>query len=255
MAKQIVRFAPCWMDDIIEMAFKELVLKEHISRLSGPTDELLRRLFDLNKNDPELVAWVHNRKATKKEIIRQRKDGQDKLVRPDTRLQLSSEGSFFHYILQKELLPRLENAAEREELLGTILGGRFQILHEGYLRRVEEAFQTLTPEAATKHPVTLGCLLARFAYCIGPCVEIYDPQGNEAPREILERKSKKQRNNLEDEEYVASALVCARLLTADGGMRKIAQIFKAAGFWKGQVIYIDPDPARDLDSQIPHLLV
>jgi len=256
MVTQVLKLRPNWMEDIIEMAFKELVLKQSLEKFPAPADahiKKLEQLLRLGKNDPELLNWVHRRPAEKKDTITQRKEGQDKLIPPGTRLRLSSELSFFHHTVQKELLPKLCNAAERTEMLEIILGERFRKIHPDFSNEVAGQFQSLDADKIKNYPITLKCLLTRLIYVLAPCMEIYSPGAGTEPREILDRKSKNQRNNLEDEEYVASALLCGRLLTADRGMKNIAQVFRAGGFWMGEVIWIDPRQA--LADQIPLLLV
>ena len=73
---------------------------------------------------------------------------------------------------------------------------------------------------------------------------IFREESEESNPQVL---SGNQINNEEDQEYVASALHCDRLLTCDDGMRRIADAFTQAGYWKGICIHIPPDEADKLD--------
>jgi hypothetical protein len=59
-------------------------------------------------------------------------------------------------------------------------------------------------------------------------------------------------NNFGDQEYVASAFLCGRLLTADQEMAKVMTMFKTGGLWLGEILWIDRE--KDLSCQIHRAL-
>jgi hypothetical protein len=145
----------------------------------------------------------------------------------------------------------LEEVQKKHEMLEAILGKTFRSRHCDSVREIDEAFASYSKDNFTSFPFTLNCLTVRLAYVLAPIVRIRTP-GDAEPRTILRPKRQDQDNNWADEQYVISALVCKRLLTMDKGMRNIANIFRANGLWKGEVVFIDS--SKPLSGQIPGLL-
>ena len=80
-----------------------------------------------------------------------------------------------------------------------------------------------------------------------------EPIKNLEEPKYLGRSLRHQQSNLNDEKYVQSALLCARLATRDRGMRNIMELFKACGLWNGQTVFIDP--RRDVTVRYSDIVV
>jgi hypothetical protein len=87
-------------------------------------------------------------------------------------------------------------------------------------------------------------LLVELLYDVGPITKIGPSENEKSNSQVL---SGNQINNEEDQEDVASALHCDRLLTCDDAMHRIADAFTQAGYWKGICIHIPPDEVDKLD--------
>jgi|GEM_PF-981606 len=249
MVAKLIELRSCWMDDVHEIAFRELVNKEVITKFPAPSDEFLEGLFSLKRNDPELLNSIEKRKADKKEDVGQWKLGQLKLT-PNTQLKKVDSGkSFFGRIILPVFARNMDDSAMRRELLDEILGKPFRRLHPDSGKKIDEAFGQYNSQSFTRFPRTHDCLIARLCYYLAPTAIIVSPT---EPRGRKIIKGGEQTNSVQDEHYVIAALMCDRLLTGDFGMRSIIQVFRDIGRWRGRTIFFDPN--EDLASQIPQLL-
>src|ERR1700733_9990083 len=66
MVADITQLRHCWMDDILEYAYCELVRKQPIEKFIAPPDELQQRILALKFDDPLAVKWAEERKADRK---------------------------------------------------------------------------------------------------------------------------------------------------------------------------------------------
>ena len=251
MASDVLQLQPCWIDDVSEYAFRELVQRQPLGKLLQPPAELQQKLLASKIDDPELIGWVERRKAERKATATQWRTEQKKLAPATGFSVVTSEQEFFERAVKREFLKALESAQEKHGMLEAILGKTFRSRHPDSVREIGEAFVSYSKDNFASFPFTLNCLTVRLAYVLAPIVRIQTPRDAE-PRIILCPKRQDQDNNWADEQYVISALVCERLLTMDKGMRNIANIFRANGLWRGEVVFIDA--SKPLSGQIPGLL-
>lgn len=251
MASDLLQRQQWWVEDAHEIAFQELVKQQPLRKLPAPSDERIRGLLALKPDDSRLIQVVEKRKVSRKETATKWKKAQSKLA-PAGFVVATSEKEFFQRTVMREFVLALHEPTKKKELLETILGKNFRTRHQECVNEIEEAFSKYSLETFALFPVVRNCLTVRLAYFFGPSVRIQTPTDSE-PQIILKSDRRDQDNNVADEQYVITALMCDRLLTRDKGMRNIANIFQANGLWKGQTIFIDP--GIGLDGQIPELLV
>ena len=72
IAEQIVRLRPCWMEDVFEIAFRELVRKDKFVQIPEANPEFVKRILQVKKNDAEFIQWANERRKDKKEVTKQR---------------------------------------------------------------------------------------------------------------------------------------------------------------------------------------
>lgn len=252
MCRELLRFQPCWMDDVHEIAFAELVEHSPLQKLPAPSETIVARLFGLQLDDSDLVEWVTQRKREKEETARNWKAAQDSLLPSSERVTVFSEEEFFDRTAKREFLLALQDPSRRLVMLETILGGKFRRRHPHAAGRIAAAFKAYGPDTFMRYPHTLNCLTARLAYFLAPLVAV-KRQGEAQAKCLLKRGEKPQRNNVEDEQYLISALVCSRLLTRDRGLANMAEVFQAARVWKGKTEYLDPKfPVEGQIAALPH---
>ena len=97
------------------------------------------------------------------------------------------------------------------------------------------------------------CIIGGMFYRYAPLFKIVPSGGGNKAIKILGRGFRDQFNNLADERYVQSALMCDRLLTCDRGMHNVMELLKSCGFWDGVSVFIDPK--RDMRIQISRNLL
>jgi hypothetical protein len=251
MASDILQLQSCWVDDVFEYAFRELVQGQPLGKLVAPPAELQKQLLASRTDDPELIQWVEGRKAARKATAKQWKTEQERLAPATGFCLLSSEQEFFKRAVMREFLNRLEDPQKKQDMLEAIVGKTFRLRHPDSGRQIDQAFAQYSKDNFTSFPVTFNCLAVRLAYVLAPIVKIQAPGGPE-PRIILRPKRRDQDNNCADEQYVISALICNRLLTMDAGMNNIMNIFRASQRWNGHTVFFDA--SKPLNGQIPCLL-
>jgi hypothetical protein len=251
MASNVLQLRPCWMDDVSEYAFRELVERQPLGKLAAPSDELQRKLLAAKSDDPELIKWVKERKVARKATATRWKAEQKRLAPAAGFYVVKSEQEFFERVVKREFLRHLDDPQKKQDLLETILGDTFRFRHPDATQEIDAAFAQYDKVTFKSFPFTHNCLTVRLAYVLAPIVRIQNVTDSE-PRTILKAKRRDQDNNWADEQYVVSALICERLLTMDTGMRNIANVFQANRLWRGQTVFFD---AKDqLSDQIPALL-
>lgn len=247
MCRELLRFQSCWMDDVHEIAFAELVDNRPLQKLPAPSEILVARMLGLQLDDPDLVEWVTQRKLEKEETARNWKAAQDSLLPSSDRVTVSSEKEFFDRTSKREFLIPLQDPSRRLEMLETILGGKFRLRHPHAADRTDAAFKAYGPDNFLKYPHTLNCLTARLAYFFAPLVAV-ERKGQTQPKYLLKRGEKHQRNNIEDEQYLISALVCDRLLTRDEGLANMGRTFSMAKAWNGETRLVNP--SRPVEGEL-----
>lgn len=243
MSLQLKRLQPYWVDDIREMAFREIILRETFTApLPPPPAQFLERLLSLKHDDPELRGWVTDRERLKDETVKQWKHAQEKLRPSDDPIRLDNEHEFFQKVICPVLFHALDDPVRKNDLMRAVFGRTFD-RNQDYSEKITLAIQNYGRHNFAQFKVTLYCLSARLSYFLGPLVQL--PTGK-----II--KAGNQRNSFEDEQYVAVSLLCDRLITGDREMARVVKVFQDAGVWRGLIIWIDPN--RKLDDFIPSIL-
>jgi hypothetical protein len=242
---------PCWMDEEIEISFRELVLGDPVKTLPALSQEFAGVMSNLSRGDHELVKWVEQRAIISKKISENRAEYQAKLVPEGDYRFIQSRGDFIGKVVAGEFNKSLMNQKIKMEMLERILGTAFRQRHPERSREITAAFENFTLATSENYPITVGCLLARLSYNMAPLFKIGRVGDRSSPK-ILGRKAKEQRNNLADEKYVASGLMCDRVITCDRGMKTILELFETAHTWQGKVIFFQRD--RGLMDQIELLV-
>lgn len=237
---------PCFMEDVWEMAFEELVLERRIDAIPWWPTEAIQTYASLNPNDPAFLETMQRRKKQRNDCEEETKECQNEDVPPGKFYVVREEIEFFH-ILVRDLKSRLREPRLKMNLFETLLGESFRQCHPEEGNRIQGAFARVSDTNMDSYPFTRNLLLVMRIYHYAPVSKILDQA---QPPPILDRRD--QLNNQEDLQYVASATLCDRLLTADQPMTRIMQMLKSNGFWRGETIWIDRD--KDLPSQIPSLL-
>ena len=249
MAQQLVRFQDCWMQDLAEMVFQELVEGKPLLTFMPPSVEFLKWSRAFPPGDPQLRQWAEQRKSDRKHEARKRKQEQDRLLLSARSDHVNTFAEFFHRTVRPDFMAKL-SLDEGIDLLEAIFGNRFRRRHPGCAREIREAFARY-PERYQHLPITTGYISVRLAYHYAPIVDL-QPPGASQPSRILGSTTQDQINNPSDEEYVVCSLVSERLLTGDRGMDHMATLFREVGFSKCQSIFF---PRENIADQIPALLV
>ena len=138
-------------------------------------------------------------------------------------------------------------------MLEGVLGLTFRANHHGFSKKIDEAFDSYSSETFENYQATLNCIIGAMFYRYAPLCKIVPSGGRNEAIKILGRGFRDQFNNLADERYVQSALLCDRLLTRDEGMHNVMTLLKDCGFWDGISVFIDPK--KDMEIQISKALI
>jgi hypothetical protein len=251
MVRRVREIQPCWMEDVLEISYRELVLGEDLDIIPWLTEEFQRFLWELAPADPKALRWVPERRRMREEQISRRIQWQRRKVPPGEFFLERDEGTFFRQVTNL-LLQQLSRAVPKADLLETFIGNVFVHRHPENASAIHAALRKVDDTNINDYKFSRNYLISSLVYLIGPITKVLAaPHGKQQPLKILDRQD--QRNNLEDQEYVASAFLCARLLTGDAGMAKVMGMFQANGLWPGRTIWLDRKNA--LREQIPALLV
>jgi hypothetical protein len=238
------------MDDVFEISYRELVLGESLDLMPWLSEECQRFLWEFAPADPNSVAWVAERRQSKEDQINKRIQWQRRKVPPGQFYLERDEESFFQQITNL-LLQQLSQPTLKAELLEAFLGSVFVQRHPGNTAAIHTALSKVTESSLNDCKFSRNCLIASLVYLIAPITKVLaDPDGEQQPLKLLDRQD--QRNNIADQEYVASAFLCRRLLTGDAGMARVMGMFQANGLWPGQVVWIDRN--RNLGEQLRGLI-
>jgi hypothetical protein len=235
LAEVLVQLRSCWMDDVYEIAYRELVEREQLKHLPPPPREFAERLLKLKKDDRALEEWLAERERDKAATITQRRAAQAQMIASGDFRLVEDEASLA-CSLTSTLGRILRSEARKNELLETILGQCFRARHQENQDGIDTAFRTFTADTFTRYPLTLNCLAARLFYVWVPLIRIRAPT---AQGRILGRGKQEQWNNLEDEQYVIAGMTCQRLLTRDSGMAKLMGVMNAGRLTKCQALLVD----------------
>lgn len=246
LIEQVALHSSCWLEDVHEIVFRELVEKARPPTLPPLADPMTVEIFKLRRDDDSLKRWVEERKEAARTTHNQWRDEQKRLVASAQTTELKSELELFD-VVRSEFLRALLDENRRKEMLEHILGVTFRSRHQnGEL--IDKVFSEFTPKSFTNYYVTLAFLQCRLAYVLAP---VFTLPGS-SPTSRL-RFLKQEANNVYDAEYVTSALICDRFLTRDEKQARMCRIFELAGFWKGKVVYISP--GQDIRTALPSAII
>jgi hypothetical protein len=251
MVDCLLHLRDAWIAEPLEIAFGELVKHESIEILPKPPPFVMDSFFILRPDDAGLRKWVKERKELHKTIIRQRVSEHVGIFDTKTSAAIRSEREFGEHFMRPKFLAILSDPTRKRSLLEGVFGLTFRTRHPDCSNEIDAAFEEYSQDTFDRYPVTFNCIMAVMFYLHAPLCKIVHPNGKEC--KILGRSPRDQQSNLNDEKYVQSALLCARLATRDRGMRNIMELFKACGLWNGETVFIDP--RRDVTVEIPTCLV
>jgi len=247
LIEQVTRHHACWLEDIYEIAFCQLVRRTPPTALPPLTEPMAAEIFKLNLNDERLKRWVEERKKAARTIHDQWKAEQKRMTGWAKKTQLTNESEMFD-VVRLEFLRALLDEETRKTMLEDILGVTFRSRHPDEKDSIDQAFAEFTTQTFSNYYIALACLLARLAYVLAPVFTLPGPSPHMRVRFL-----KQELNNVYDAEYVTSALICNRFLTRDEKQARMCRLFELGGFWKGKVVYIPAE--QDIRAAFPNALV
>jgi len=237
----------CWLEDILEIVFRELVLHEEIKKLPAIDSDIREAISQLSWNDPELDKWMFNRRVEARTVSTERKVMQQRLREQASHTTLSDEGELFQ-VLKAFFLHQMGETARRKTFLETLVASRMRARHPECSDDITHAISTYNLETFKDYPVTIKYINVTLAYLLAPVFILPGPSA-----QMPERFLREEPNNLCDAEYVASALICDRFITRDRQQARMCRVFKSCGLWGGEVIHIPAE--RNLEDAIPEVLI
>ena len=245
--RDFLRLHDSWIADPLEIAFAELVKGESVKPLPRPANNLEHSFSILRPDDPALVSWVTERSRQTESIIRQRVNEYTDIL-PTDKFASFKNGREFFELIRVKFVEMLGNSSRKRKMLEGVLGLTFRANHPGLSKEIDKAFESYSLETFEKYQATLNCIIGAMFYRYAPLCKIAPIGDSNEAIKILSRRFRGQFNNLADERYVQSALLCDRLLTRDKGMHNVMTLLKDCGFWDGVSVFIDPK--KDLEIQI-----
>jgi hypothetical protein len=236
MMKSLLRLLQCWMDDVFEIAFREMVEEQQMTKLPPFPADFVKRVRTLAPDNPELLKWANERKSNRDSTVQTRMDAQDKLLPRSERREMADEKEFW-IRLKNQFLKVLQHPENRRELLEVVFGETFRTRHPDRVSAVNDAFARFTHETFTRYYVTLSILMVRLAFMYAPLVHFKNGPSRSV-RRFIGRSVSDQRNNAADEQYIVAAMICSRLLTRDEGMKNVIEMFRMNGFTKCESLYL-----------------
>jgi hypothetical protein len=238
MMRCLLRIRPCWMDDVFEIAYRELVQQQPLATLPAFPVEFANRILRLKPDDQELLKWARGRKSDREITARTRVAAQDELLPRERRKEMVDETEFWQ-LLKNQVLKILGNAERRREFLEKVLGETFRFRHADSVAAIDEAFEHFTDQTYTKYYVSLAILMVRLAYMYAPLIR-FKNDTMASPRRFVGRSIADQRNNPGDEQCIVAAMLCDRLITRDEGMNNVTEMFRLNGFTNCRTLYLSP---------------
>ena len=251
MIRCLLHLRDAWIAEPLEIAFVELIKRESIELLPKPPQWIMDSFYELRRDNPAVNEWFKERRQLHDEAIRQRLREQSSIIDSKKSACVASEREVFEKFIRPKFLDMLSDPVRKKKLLEGVLGFTFRTRHSGFSQEIDSAFESYSLESFDKYPATLNCMMTAMFYFYAPLCNFILPNGEN--RKIVGRGFSDQRGNLNDEKYVQSALLCARLATRDEGMRNIMELLRACGLWNGQTVFIDPK--KDLADEIPQKLI
>jgi len=244
---QVAMHHTCWLNDLYEIVFHELVRKEPLSTLPLLKEPAKAEVFRLRSDDDGLQKWVEQRKQYARITHNQWKAEQQRLAPTADRAVLANEAKLFD-VVRSEFHRALLDATRRKDMLEHIIGTCLRSRYPTESEFINRAFADYTPETFTQYYATLALLQVRLAFVLAPIFTLPGPSPHMPYRYL-----KQEPNNMFDSEYVTLALLCDRFLTRDEGQARMCRSFQLGGFWNGKVIYFPADD--DMSKAIPNALL
>ena len=238
-----------WMEHPAELVFKQLVQKETtLDPWLGPQKRTaLQSIFaELDKEAPDLKDWAQKRFREKEERREMRKRQQrlykmafvKEFLNPPDLATFLENGILF-------LCHEMESVDLKMVSLNGYLGSALRRWHADCADQIEKAFSEVTFDSLDQTRFTRNYLLAEVLYDLAPITKLGRPEAEKSNPLVL---SGNQINNEEDQQYIACAFACQRLLTCDCGMHKMANVFTERGLWIGRSIYIPPGEIERIET-------
>jgi hypothetical protein len=247
----LLHLQDAWIADPLDISFAELVRGETIEFLPKPPANVMNSFLTLQDDDPALKIWVKHRQGLHKTCIRQRVQEHGRILNADASVSVVNEHDVFDKFIRPQFLEIMSVRSRKLKLLEGILGLTFRFRNPSYAKTIDASFEDFSLENFDKYPATLNCIMSAMFYFYAPLCKLVLPGGEK--RKFLGRGFGDQKSNLNDEKYVQSGLLCARLITRDVGMRNVMELFRACGLWNGQTVFLDPK--KNLASEISTQLV
>lgn len=253
MLEQIRSFYPFWMEMPFHLIFRELILKENVylnSQLPPQRAEMfLQAVENPDSLAPDSQQWAAERRQEKQERLSARREHQElrrKTYNPDW-LRVPDLAAFMERGIQQMCIELDHSQEMKVRRLNRYLGRNLKKLYPEGTDSIDRAFSEITFDALDATRFTRNYLLAEVLYDLAPISKVGPNQCGDY-RNVLSQKPKKQINDEDDQQYVAAALGCNRLLTCDEGMHTIADLFSQRGIWAGKSIHIPRAEVQRLES-------
>jgi hypothetical protein len=230
-----------WVESPLELIFRELVLGRDIHADAAMSSQKASLLFEAMSNPDSLRAeaaqWLSDRRKEKDErlLARLEYQGLRKAHFGPAIYHFSTSLDFMECAI-KQLCVEVDSPNLRESRLNRYLGRNLKALHPESAALIEKAFATATFDMLDRTRFTRNYLLAEILFDLAPICRIANQYGHHAS--IWHKKSGKQINDEEDQQYVAASLMFHRLLTCDERMHFIADLFAQRGLWPGKSIHV-----------------
>lgn len=249
MIQAILGVKSGWIDAPSAIVFKELVKRERIENIGLPENKA--KLFTealLNPTDAtfDLNTWMSERfreKQRRRDVRKTLHERLQKIV-PERLLTPPDLETFAHntVVFLKVIMGR---TTTKELMLRTYVGVEWEHQHSAEVAEINEAFICLDYPQLLKFPATHSYLLTNLLYDLARITKIGLPQKGKSNPQVLSGSAI---NDSEDQQYLASALLCDRLLTCDAGLHQMANVFQEGRLWKGTSVFIPRDKVDQLES-------
>lgn len=256
MLDAIQSFHPCWMEEPLELIFREFILQQDIRLDLGlrVSPQRGRMLFDAVKNpdslSPEAAAWLPARRQEKQERLEARLEFQEGIKKNYGKndFPFPNLPDFMEDCIIKLCMKIDGSPGRKMHRLNAHLGRDLKRRHADHTGSIEKAFSEATFDLLDKTRFTRNYLLAEILYDLGVISSYTNSSGDVT--NVLPRNPGKQINDEDDQQYVAAALACRRLLTCDASMHRIAALFSERGIWTGTSIHIPRNAVQRLEEFI-----
>jgi len=246
-------------EEPLELIFREFILGENIRANFQLNSHMAKMLGDVVGNPDSLSAeapqWIIERRQEKTERLQARTEYQCLMKeKNDEASRIFPNHAAFMERVIFQLGVEIDGSSELKICrLNRYLGSFIKRRHPDCEELTQKAFIEATFDELDKTRFTRNYLLTELLYDWAVICKVT----NEFNQPIKILDDKKQINDEDDQQYVASALVCSRLLTCDKGMSSIAGFFSERKLWAGKPVYIPRDKIEKFENleELEHYLV